>query len=96
MQFAILSTEHGSISPCFVKATWQSFGDTGPGIPEADLDLIFEPFHRGSRPASDGVGLGLSIVRRIVGIHNGSIGVENIVLPDRTGLRVTVRFPLAL
>jgi two-component system OmpR family sensor kinase len=31
--------------------------DTGPGIPEADLDLIFEPFHRGSRPESDGVGL---------------------------------------
>ena len=69
--------------------------DTGPGIPEADLDLIFEPFHRGSRPEGDGVGLGLSIVQRIVGIHDGSIGVENIVLPDRTGLRVTVRFPLA-
>jgi two-component system, OmpR family, sensor kinase len=69
--------------------------DTGPGIPEADLDLIFEPFHRGSRPESDGVGLGLSIVQRTVGIHNGSIRVENIALPDRTGLRVTVRFPLA-
>jgi two-component system OmpR family sensor kinase len=69
--------------------------DNGPGIPEPDLDRIFEPFYRGSRPEGDGTGLGLSIVRRIVGSYNGSIGVENVVLPDRSGLRVTVRFPLA-
>ena len=66
--------------------------DTGPGILPSDLDRIFEPFFRGSRPTEDGTGLGLSIVKRIVDRLGGSIVLENISGPASTGLRATVRF----
>ena len=69
--------------------------DHGPGIPDVHLDRIFEPFNRGSRSDGDGTGLGLSIVRRIVGNHQGSILLENGLSMGGTGLRATVRFPLA-
>jgi two-component system OmpR family sensor kinase len=70
--------------------------DTGPGIAASDLDIIFEPFNRGSLPKGDGTGLGLSIVRRIVDNHGGSISLENITSPGTTtGLRITVHLPAA-
>jgi two-component system OmpR family sensor kinase len=68
--------------------------DTGPGIPPGEMDRIFEPFFRGSRPIEDGTGLGLSIVGRIVDRLGGSIKVENISGPSGTGLRATVRLPI--
>jgi two-component system OmpR family sensor kinase len=67
--------------------------DTGPGIPEADLDRIFEPFVRGSHPVDGGTGLGLSIVSRIVERLGGSIILQNIAASDRSGLRATVNLP---
>ena len=67
--------------------------DTGPGIPAEDLDRIFEPFVRGSRPAEDGTGLGLSIVKRIVERLRGSVVLENRSDGDASGLRATVRLP---
>jgi len=67
--------------------------DTGPGIATGDLDRIFEPFFRGSRPAEDGTGLGLSIVKRIVERLHGSVAIENRSEGDQTGLRATVRLP---
>ena len=67
--------------------------DSGPGIPVGDIDRIFEPFFRGSRPTEDGTGLGLSIVKRIVDQLGGSIVLENISGPTLTGLRATVRLP---
>jgi two-component system OmpR family sensor kinase len=69
--------------------------DGGPGIQAADLDRIFEPFNRGRRSGGDGTGLGLSIVQRIVHKYQGSIILENASSAGETGLRVTVRFPLA-
>lgn len=68
--------------------------DTGPGIASTDLDLIFEPFFRGSRPQGEGSGLGLSIVKRLVETLGGSIELENIDGPGRSGLRARVRLPL--
>lgn len=68
--------------------------DTGPGIPEVDLDRIFEPFFRGSRFRGEGTGLGLSIVRRIADQCHGSIRLENKPHSKGSGLRVRVSIPL--
>lgn len=56
-----------------------SVADEGLGIADGELDRIFEPFRRGeaSREAIPGVGLGLSIVRRIVEAHGGEISVRS-------------------
>jgi signal transduction histidine kinase len=57
-----------------------SVADLGPGIPPEDHERIFEPFfRRGSelRRETQGVGLGLSIVRHAVRAHGGSIALES-------------------
>ena len=54
--------------------------DDGPGIPEADLVSIFEPFYRVDRSRSKktgGYGLGLSICNSVMEAHGGGIAVEN-------------------
>jgi len=54
--------------------------DTGEGIPTQDLAHIFEKMYRVERRQGrpvEGSGLGLSIVRRIVEQHDGSISVES-------------------
>jgi len=52
-----------------------SITDRGMGIPEAELANIFEPYFRGSNNRADtpGSGLGLSIVKNIIDVHNGKI-----------------------
>lgn len=50
------------------------FSDTGPGIPEAILKTVFEPFIKGS---DMGVGIGLSISQSIANSHGGWIKAEN-------------------
>jgi signal transduction histidine kinase len=49
--------------------------DTGPGIPEEDLEAVFDRFVRSSD--SSGSGLGLSIARDLVEAHSGTIRAEN-------------------
>ena len=70
-----------------------SVRDTGPGIPEEHLPLIFERFYKvdAARKAAGGSGLGLSIVKAIVERHGGRISARNdngavfeIVLPPET------------
>ncbi len=51
------------------------FGDNGPGIPEEYHERIFELFQRLDTTVQ-GTGVGLSIVRRVVEIHDGSIWIE--------------------
>jgi two-component system sensor histidine kinase CpxA len=68
--------------------------DHGPGVPEPELQHIFEPFYRVSEArerSSGGVGLGLSIAERTAKLHGGSIRAEN----TADGLRVTIELPLA-
>jgi len=61
-------------------AVTMSFTDDGPGIPQADLDRIFDRFYRaqGPRPGdSGGAGLGLAIAKRLVDLHGGAMAAEN-------------------
>jgi len=54
--------------------------DDGPGIPEAELERVFEPFHRleASRSrATGGTGLGLGIARNIARTHGGDVVLRN-------------------
>lgn len=52
----------------------------GKGIPEADLPFIFQPFFRGENTAnSKGYGIGLSLVERIIHLHNGQITVSSAI-----------------
>jgi signal transduction histidine kinase len=55
-----------------------SVTDHGPGIDSADCARIFEPYVRGANHGeARGLGLGLSIVRTLVELHGGQIGVES-------------------
>jgi signal transduction histidine kinase len=51
--------------------------DSGPGIPEEEVPLIFEKFYRGGGVAAEGTGLGLAIARGIVERHGGVIWAES-------------------
>jgi signal transduction histidine kinase len=50
--------------------------DSGPGIPDGQRDLIFDPFVRGGSTGTPGIGLGLATVKRLVEGHGGQVGVE--------------------
>jgi two-component system, OmpR family, sensor kinase len=68
--------------------------DDGPGIPEADLEKVFEPFYRGEpsrNRETGGSGLGLAAVRAIARLHGGDVTLSN--LPGG-GLCATVKLPL--
>lgn len=70
--------------------------DSGPGIPEADYQRVFDRFYRvgGDRHASGviGSGLGLSIVAHIVRLHGGRVNLQR--SPKFGGLRIEVYLPL--
>jgi signal transduction histidine kinase len=66
--------------------------DNGHGVPPADRQTIFQRFWRKSSRTSGGAGLGLSIVKKIVDAHHGSVTVED--SPGR-GAKFTMRFPLS-
>lgn len=68
--------------------------DDGPGIPETDLEQVFEPFFRLEKSRSretGGTGLGLSIARTIVRAHGGDVSLAN---RSENGLIATVTLPL--
>lgn len=51
--------------------------DTGPGIPQAEIDRVFDRFWQAKRTAHQGSGLGLAIVKGIALAHKGRVGVES-------------------
>ena len=69
--------------------------DTGPGIPAAELPLVFDRFFRGTNVGearASGSGLGLAIARSIVEMHRGTIAVTSEL---GRGATFTVRLPRA-
>ncbi|GGY50933.1 two-component sensor histidine kinase [Bacterioplanes sanyensis] len=66
--------------------------DQGPGVPDDELQRIFDPFTQVDSArdhASGGYGIGLALVKRIVELHDGMIRAEN----RSPGLQITIRLP---
>ncbi|WP_017325905.1 ATP-binding protein [Synechococcus sp. PCC 7336] len=65
--------------------------DEGIGIPQCDLEVLFQSFRRGSNVGTiSGTGLGLAIVKSCVERHNGQIAIES---QEGQGTRVSVALP---
>ncbi|MFD1363201.1 ATP-binding protein [Lentibacillus salinarum] len=95
---AVRYTENGSVSVKVWSADNKvhvNIEDTGIGIPEKDLPLVFERFYRVEKSRSrelGGTGLGLSIVKNLVELQNGTISVSSQV---GKGTRFRLSFPVA-
>ncbi len=69
-----------------------SVRDSGTGVPESDIEHIFDPFFRSSMHArKEGTGLGLAIAKRVIESHGGSIRASNV---PGGGLNVNIELPL--
>jgi len=84
LRLAAHIADHGGHQGLIVR-----FADTGPGVPENLREEIFNPFVTTKKT---GVGLGLSVVSKIVDAHHGSIRLEN---NPGAGAIFTLFFPLA-
>jgi two-component system OmpR family sensor kinase len=67
--------------------------DSGPGIPAAERERVFDRFYRTQGNDVPGSGLGLAIVKSIAQRHGARIGLED--GPGGVGLRARVAFPLS-
>lgn len=71
-------------------AVTMAVADTGPGVPEAERDLVLRRLYRMDRSrSSPGAGLGLSLVNSIVALH----GAKLQLMDNGPGLRVVLTFP---
>ncbi|MBE8992509.1 ATP-binding protein [Nostoc sp. LEGE 12450] len=86
------STVKFSVTTANERAIFQT-QDSGIGIPPADIEHIFEPFHRASNTGNiPGMGLGMSIVKQAVDLHGGEIIVESAI---DVGTTFTVILPFS-
>ena len=68
--------------------------DSGPGVPEAERELVFQPFYRALGSEADGSGLGLPIVMEIAAKHGAEVLLEDAHPGQQPpGARFSVRFP---
>jgi signal transduction histidine kinase len=68
--------------------------DRGPGVPEAELERIFEPFYRTDKSRDhrqDGQGIGLAITSRVTELHRGKVTARN---RAEGGLEIAIELPL--
>lgn len=71
-----------------------SVEDKGIGIPEADVEKLFQPFYRAENVGpAPGTGLGLAIAKEYVELNGGSIHLQSV---ENKGTTVTVELPLQL
>ena len=76
---AISFSKSGDTMKVLVDSTGTvSVSDCGPGIPDSELERIFEPFAK-SPPNRHGHGLGLAIVRAVMTAHGGEVSARNAV-----------------
>ncbi len=69
------------------------FTDKGIGIPKEEIESVFQPFYRATNTTNKkGHGIGLSIVEKIIAIHNGTVNISSII---EKGTTVTLLLPLA-
>ncbi|MEI8238819.1 MAG: ATP-binding protein, partial [Actinomycetota bacterium] len=96
MANAVMFTPHGriSVSVDLTRAGLVEFrvADTGVGIPEEEVDGVFEPFRRGRNARGSGTGLGLTIVQQLAALMGGTVEVSSI---EHAGTTFLVRLPLA-
>ena len=81
------------LTDLFGKTLVLQVEDSGPGVPLAERELIFQPFYRALGTEVDGSGLGLRIVMEIIHLHDATVAVEDTRpghLPP--GARFNVRF----
>ena len=64
--------------------------DTGGGVASEHLDKLFEPFFS-TKPTGQGMGLGLTVAKKMVELHQGTIAVRN---RAGGGVAVTLRFKI--
>jgi two-component system sensor histidine kinase CpxA len=86
---------HGPIESATGELVEIRVRDRGPGVPEDDLERLFEPFFRvaDSRDRrTGGTGLGLAITERAVRIHGGTVEASN---HPNGGLEVVITLPAA-
>jgi signal transduction histidine kinase len=89
------SNDHSAevLLECVDNKVVLTFTDRGPGVPPEDIEKIFEPFYRGNNsPAIPGHGIGLSLVKKIIQNHGGSISVSS---DHNNRIRVIVELFLA-
>ncbi len=79
VEIAVLGGEHPEIR----------VRDHGPGVPAEERDLVFQRFWRRNRRKDGGAGLGLSIVKRAMELHDGTVRVET---ADGGGAVFVLRF----
>jgi two-component system sensor histidine kinase CpxA len=93
---AVIYTEQDSVVDIVMRADSSveiDIGDRGPGVPDSELEKIFQPFHRvesARERHSGGEGVGLAIAARVADIHGGSISAAN---RDAGGLRIRMTLP---
>ena len=98
MSNAIKFTFSGSITVVVAASTSRQCRvqviDTGTGIPAAELDRLFERFYRASNSRGrtvEGSGIGLSLVRSLVELHGGTVGIDSRV---DIGTTVSITLPI--